>query len=298
MASPQNILVIGAGSWATNPKQKKIDSLQKLGIHVVPTDIIKDDEQTLSLIFARYDTIIGCTGFVSGRGTQVKLTRTAISSATGRTTTTRYIPWQFGVDYDIIGRGSVQDVFDEQLDVRGMLRSSSQTDTNLQWTIISTGMFTSFLFEPSFGVVDLENASICALGSWENRVTLTTPADIGRITAEIVLGLNSSSSAGTTISSDPSSSPSPDSGKVLFIGGDTISYAELASLVERESSLLNVGDAQNALGRDPGNALLKYQVVFEQGQGVSWDLEGTWNWQRGIRAMTTAEWAEGNLTIV
>lgn len=130
----------------------------------------------------------------------------------------------------------MQDVFDEQLDVRGMLRSSSQTDTNLQWTIISTGMFTSFLFEPSFGVVDLENASICALGSWENRVTLTTPADIGRITAEIVLGLNSSSSAGTTISSDPSSSPSPDSGKVLFIGGDTISYAELASLVERESS--------------------------------------------------------------
>lgn len=59
-----------------------------------------------------------------------------------------------------------------------------------------------------------------------------------------------------------------------------------------------MGDAQNALGRDPGNALLKYQVVFEQGQGVSWDLEGTWNWQRGIRAMTTAEWAEGNLTIV
>lgn len=332
MASSQNILVIGAGELGhqvlrflaqhpkhqaitvsvllrpaspslspNDPKQKKLDSLQQLGIHIVPADIVKDNEQALSSIFARYDTIISCTGFVSGRGTQVKLTRAVLSSATGRTRTTRYIPWQFGVDYDIIGRGSAQDVFDEQLDVRDMLRSSSlQTKTNLQWTIISTGMFTSFLFEPSFGVVDLENTSICALGSWENRVTLTTPADIGRITAEIVL--NESQSESATASSSPDSDP--DSGKVLFIGGDTISYAELAALVERivqkpfHRSLLTVEDARNALARDPGNALLKYQIVFGQGRGVWWDLEGTWNWQRGMRAMTAAEWAGENLNLV
>lgn len=330
MASSQNILVIGAGELGyqvlrflaqhpkrqditvsallrpaspslspDDPKQKKLVSLQQLGIRIVPADIVKDDEQTLSSIFARYDTIISCTGFVSGRGTQIKLTRAVLSSATGRTTTTRYIPWQFGVDYDIIGRGSAQDVFDEQLDIRDMLRSSSsQTETNLRWTIISTGMFTSFLFEPSFGVVDLENASICALGSWENRVMLTTPADIGRITAEIVLSKSQSESATVSSVSDP------DSGKVLFIGGDTISYAELASLVERiaqkpfHKSLLTVEDAQNALARDSENALLKYQIVFGQGRGVSWELEGTWNWQRGIRAMTAAEWAEGNLNLV
>jgi len=57
----------------------------------------------------------------------------------------RYVPWQFGVDYDVIGRGSAQDLFDEQLDVRDALRSQSGTE----WVIISTGMFTSFLFEPS-----------------------------------------------------------------------------------------------------------------------------------------------------
>jgi hypothetical protein len=52
-----------------------------------------------------------------------------------------------------VGRGSGQDVWDEQLDVREMLRAPSRT----RWTIISTGMFTSFLFGPSFGLVDLEN---------------------------------------------------------------------------------------------------------------------------------------------
>lgn len=331
MASPQKILVIGAGELGyqvlrflvqhpkrqginvsvllrpaspslspDDPKQKKIDSLQQLGIHIVPGDIVKDDEDTLSSIFARYDTIISCTGFVSGRGTQIKLTRAVLSSTTARSKprTTRYIPWQFGVDYDVIGRGSAQDVFDEQLDVRDMLRSSSQkTETHLQWTIISTGMFTSFLFEPSFGVVDLGNATICALGSWENRVTLTTPADIGRITAEIVLSSNAAVSSGCDLGSSSDSS----SGKVLFIGGDTVSYTELATLVERivqkpfHRTLLTVEDMQNALARDPGNTLLKYQIVFGQGRGVSWDLEETWNRRRGIRAMTAAEWAEMNL---
>jgi hypothetical protein len=37
----------------------------------------------------------------------------------------RYVPWQFGVDYDVVGRGSGQEVFDEQSDVRDMLRGLS-----------------------------------------------------------------------------------------------------------------------------------------------------------------------------
>jgi hypothetical protein len=63
----------------------------------------------------------------------------------------RYFPWQFGVDFDVIGRGSPQDIFDAQLDVRELLRSQQQTE----W-VISTGMFMSYLFEPEFGVVDLQ----------------------------------------------------------------------------------------------------------------------------------------------
>lgn len=312
MASSKNILVIGAGelgyqvlhslvqhpkrpegvttvsvllrsssaapTTASNAKQKTLGDLQQLGVRIVSGDIVEDEEQKLASIFAGYDTIISCVGFQSGRGAQLRLTRAVLSAGTAR-----YIPWQFGVDYDAIGRGSAQDVFDEQLDVRDLLRSQTKT----RWAIVSTGMFTSFLFEPSFGVVNAKDAVVCALGGWDNKVTLTTPSDIGKITAEIVLGEESSASF---------------SNKAIFIGGDTISYGQLAELVEKvlhkpfQKTVLTVEEAQNALAQDPENGLLKYQIVFGQGHGVSWDLSTTWNHQHGIHAMTATEWAEQNLT--
>ncbi|KAJ5757268.1 isoflavone reductase family protein [Penicillium nucicola] len=263
---------------STDPvKQRDVHSLQEIGVKVVPGDIVHDQESTLVSIFANHDTIIGCTGFVSGKGTQVK-----IASAVLAAKTARYIPWQFGVDYDIIGRGSAQDLFDEQLDVRDMLRAQQTT----RWAIISTGMFTSFLFSPSFGVVDFDHATIRALGGWENRVTITTPEDIGRFTAEIVLGKDSEA-----LISD----------QVIFVGGDTIAYGELAQLVERlarkpfEKKVLLVSDAQTALAEDPSNGLLKYQVVFGQGRGVAWDLKETWNFQQNLTAQTAETWAKENI---
>lgn len=62
----------------------------------------------------------------------------------------------------------------EQLDVRDLLRSQSRT----QWVIVSTGMFTSFLFEPAFGVVDLAHDTVRALGAWENAVTVNAQRGI------------------------------------------------------------------------------------------------------------------------
>jgi hypothetical protein len=248
-----------------------------MGVKLVPGDIVQDPESILISIFADYDTVISCTGFVSGKGTQVK-----VASAVLAAKTSRYIPWQFGVDYDLIGRGSAQDLFDEQLDVRDMLRSQKTT----QWAIISTGMFTSFLFAPSFGVVDFANATICALGSWENRVTITTPEDIGKFTAEIVLRKDSAALIAN---------------QVIFVGGDTIAYGELAQLVEGlaqrpfHKSVLTVPDAQAALAQDPSNGLLKYQVVFGQGRGVAWDLRDTWNFKQNVTAQTAEEWAKKNL---
>lgn len=121
--------------------------------------------------------MVSCIGFAAGPGTQRKITEAALAARVSR-----YFPWQFGVDYDAIGHGSPQDLFDEQLDVRDMLRAQDDTE----WVIVSTGMFTSFLFEPDFGVVDLAANTVNALGSWDTEVTVTTPEDIGVLTAEII----------------------------------------------------------------------------------------------------------------
>jgi hypothetical protein len=191
----------------------------------------------------------------------------------------RYFPWQFGVDYDVIGRGSAQDLFDEQLDVRDLLRSQDRTE----WIIISTGMFTSFLFEPSFGVIDLAQNIIHALGSWGNAVTVTTPKDIGDLTAEIVFA-------------EPRIVNS-----VVYTAGDTVSYERLADIVE---SVLgrklrrvewSVPMLKNELAKDPNNPIKKYRVVFAEGRGVSWDIGKTFNAERAIKVMNVEQWARDNL---
>lgn len=306
MSPPSQILVIGAGELglqvlrslvahprqtgsvavllrpasinsSSSAKQKEIESLRGLGLKLVPGDIVEDPEDALASVFVAYDTVISCTGFVAGKGIQLKVARAVLAAKVPR-----FVPWQFGVDYDTIGRGSPQDLFDEQLDVRDLLRSQGQT----RWAIISTGMFTSFLFERSFGVVDLENSTVFALGGLENQVTVTTPEDIGSITAQIVLGEESDE-----LFAD----------QAIFIGGDTVSYEDVAQIMESllekpvHRRVLTVENALSSLANDPDNGLLKYQAVFGQGRGVAWDMDKTWNSQRGMRTTTAKEWAMANL---
>src|SRR5690606_4867249 len=171
LVSPQTVNAAASQDVAT------LVALRELGVEVLGQDLMSD-EQTLTSLLKRFRTVVNCTGFVAGPGTQLKITRAVLAAGVKR-----YFPWQFGVDYDVVGRGSGQPVFDEQYEVRGLLRG--QTDT--EWVIVSTGMFTSFLFEPSFNVVNLEQQTVNGLGSWNTKVTVTTPEDIGRLTTEILL---------------------------------------------------------------------------------------------------------------
>ncbi|TVY88075.1 Isoflavone reductase-like protein, partial [Lachnellula willkommii] len=198
----------------SNPSTRKaaeLDGFRALGISFLPGDIATSSVPDLVALFKPYDLIISCLGFASGPGSQFKICTAVLEAGVSR-----YVPWQFGVDYDVIGRGSAQTLFDgilpsaQQLDVRDLLRAQSATE----WVIISTGMFTSFLFEPSFGVVDLSAGIVRGLGGWDNKVTVTTPGDIGKLTAEIVF-------AEPRIRN-----------QVVYTAGETISYGELAGLVE------------------------------------------------------------------
>jgi hypothetical protein len=255
-------------------KQQDIAELQSLGISLLPGDLVVDSTANLSGLFKDFHTVIGCTGFVAGRHIQVKLAQAALDAGVKR-----YFPWQFGVDYDLIGRGSAQDLFDEQLDVRDLLRSQDR----IEWVIVSTGMFTSFLFEPSFGVVDLAHNSVHALGSWENVVTVTTPEDIGILTAEIVFD-------------EPRIVNS-----IVFTAGDSITYAQLADIVDSvlgrkvQRAEWSVPRLKAELADDPANPIRKYRVVFAEGRGVSWEVGKTFNAQRRIEVVNVERWVQENL---
>lgn len=270
-----SVLLRQASVESASPgKQKETAAIRSLGVGIEVADIADASVEELAAVLSRYDTVISCVGFAAGRGTQRKLTQAALASGVKR-----YIPWQFGVDYDVIGRGSPQDLFDEQLDVRDLLRAQSRTE----WVIISTGMFTSFLFDPAFGVVDLPARRINALGSLDTAVTVTTPEDIGTLTAAIVLH-------------------SPRFiNQVVYTAGDTLTYGDLADLLERvtgrtfERRASSVQQLLAALEDVPDDSLRKYRAVFAIGRGVAWDVAQAFNGQQGI-AVTDAEgWARAHL---
>lgn len=244
----------------------------KLGIEIIYGDAADDSTEALASQFSRFDTLVSCLGFAVGPGIQVKLTEAALQSSL-----VRYIPWQFGVDYDVIGYGSPQPLFDEQLDVRQMLRAQ----TRLQWQIISTGMFTSFLFEHALGVVDIENSTVRALGDWETAVTVTTLEDIGRLTARIV--------------AEPVGDP------IIFCAGDTVTYGQLADTVENlvartmRREQWSVPYLRAELANNPSDAMRKYRAVFAEGRGVAWKKEHTYNAAHDIQTSTITQWAQQNL---
>lgn len=271
------VLLRSATIDSQDPQKKKTTAeLRALGISLLAGDVLNASTAELSELFEPFHTIISCTGFSAGPSIQVKLAHAVLDARVAR-----YFPWQFGVDYDIIGRGSAQDLFDEQLDVRDLLRGQNKTE----WVIVSTGMFTSFLFEPSFGVVDLETDTVHALGSWENRVTLTTPEDIGMLTADILFA------------DEPRIS-----NEVVYVAGDTVSYGQLADVVESvvgrkmKKTEWTVETLEEELKSDPSNPIRKYRVVFAKGKGVAWDIAKTYNAKRNMKVVTLKEWASKSLT--
>ncbi|KAL9631997.1 MAG: hypothetical protein Q9164_005579, partial [Protoblastenia rupestris] len=110
-------------------KKAEIASLRTLGISTLAADILTSTRDELRNIFGQFHNIIGCTGMLYPAGTQLKLARAVLAAKVPR-----YFPWQFGVDYDIIGRSSSQNLFTEQLAVRDLLRAQDLTE----WVIVST----------------------------------------------------------------------------------------------------------------------------------------------------------------
>jgi predicted ester cyclase len=256
-------------SGQNDAARKQRDAIGTLGLNIVEADLAGSSVEELSAIFSGFTQVVGCTGFVGGRGTQLKITAAALGADIEH-----YIPWQFGVDYDVIGHGSGQEVFDEQFDVRNLLRSQSR----VKWTIVSTGMFTSFVFLPAFGLVDLERGRVHALGDWAHRLTVTTPEDIGRLTALIVASYREHAD------------------EIVYLSGDTFTYGELADTVERvlgrpiERVLWSMPELKAEVAAHPEDTMRKYRLAFARGDGVAWSKDGTLNARRNLAMVDVVTW--------
>lgn len=245
---------------------------------------------TLTDAFRPYHTVIHAAGMTSPPGTQLGITKAAVAAGVSR-----YVPWQFGVDYDILGPEAGGGLFGEQCEVRKVLRDQTQTG----WVVLSCGVFMSFLFEEFWGVVTKpkeeeaedgegrKKVRVRALGGWEDGITVTEAGDIGRVMAALALD-------------DEGEDKRWDDGEVVFIAGDMLTYEELAGVVGKvmgREVVRELWDREWLKGKMEENAedkLWKYRVVFGGGKGVSWPVEGTWSQRRGMKMVGVEEWLRKN----
>ena len=270
--TPTSVLLRQPTIDSPDPAKKRLTQhISSLGVLFKSLDVVAATTAELARMFSNYDTVISCNGMGLPPGTQIKLLDAALEGKVKR-----YFPWQFGMDYDIIEKGSSQNLFDEQLRVRQKLRAQQ----DVEWVIVSTGLFMSFLFVAEFGVVDLENKIVRGLGSWENKITVTMPVDIGQLVADVVLR------------------PDGIANEVVYTAGDTIAYGESADLLDEiygakfTRELWGLDVLAQQMKEDP-NMMVKYRDTFAQGRGVAWDVEWTVNYRRGIEMTNVRTYLEG-----
>ncbi|KAK6503589.1 hypothetical protein TWF481_008602 [Arthrobotrys musiformis] len=252
----------------------KYSLLHKWNVQWLPLDIESAAEDDLKGAFKPFTAVVYASGMFSSAGVPTKVTK-AVRDAGVK----YYIPWQFGVDYDAIGPTTGGGIFAEQYWIRRLLR---EENFGMKWNIISNGLFTSFVFYEPFGVVNRGQGVVTALGGWENKVTLTAAEDIGKVTAEILFErLSGKGSDG-----------------IQYIAGETVTYKRIADALEDklgcklERRVLETKTLREILEKDPENKLAKYQLVFGEGNGCSWDIAGTYNEQKGIKMLSFPEWMD------
>jgi uncharacterized protein YbjT (DUF2867 family) len=236
--------------------------------------------------FARYDVIVSATGFGASPNTLLKLANEIIAAGNLRKGKEKeklwFFPWQFGVDYDVTGDGEgLMPLFGAQKSVRDLLRSQNSID----WTIVSTGIFMSFLFQDFWGIVarpshasQEDRVTVRALRDWEHGVTVTDVDDIGRVMGRIVARDVAARN------------------KVVYVAGETVRYGELADVVEKVTGKVVVREIcgvkylDEEVKKDPEDEIKKYRLVFAR-DGVMWDKAGTVNAQLGMEMMGVEEYA-------
>lgn len=135
----------------------KYQHLSSPNISLAALDLSSSSE-ALSQTFSNYDIVVSATGFGQSSHVLTKLVREILTAGTLRNGAGKgklwFFPWQWGVDYDVTGDGAgLMPLFGEQKDIRNLLRAEAEK-SNVQWTILSTGIFMSFLFEQFWAVVE------------------------------------------------------------------------------------------------------------------------------------------------
>ncbi|OAL53720.1 NAD(P)-binding protein [Pyrenochaeta sp. DS3sAY3a] len=310
---PTKILVLGAGELGTalltslstlpahtytltlgvrSPQSYTSLATSLPSLSILPIDL-SSPSATLIPLFSAYDILISATGFAQSPSTLLKLAHEALGAGALRQQRGEgrlwFFPWQWGVDYDVIGDGAgLMPLFGAQREVREVLRREAEGSA-VQWTVVSTGIFMSFLFEPFWGVVERGvgaegGVKVRCLRDWTHKVTVTDVHDIGRVLARIVAGDVEAEN------------------RVLYVAGDTVSYGDLVDIVQRvsgkqvEREEWSIPMLEEELKKEPEDGIKRYRLVFAR-DGVWWDKHSTVNHRLGMKMMDVDSYSQNLFTL-
>ncbi|KAI4614305.1 uncharacterized protein J4E87_009525 [Alternaria ethzedia] len=116
----------------------KYTHLQSPNISLTAIDLTSPS-LSLAKTFSTYDILISATGFGADPSSVLKLAEEALLAGKIRKEQGKgklwFFPWQWGVDYDVIGDGEgMMPLFGAQRDVRNLLRRKAE-QSNVKWTV-------------------------------------------------------------------------------------------------------------------------------------------------------------------
>lgn len=84
--------------------------------------------------------------------------------------------------------------------------------------------------------------------------------------------------------------------QVVFVAGDTLSYGQLATIVEEVTGKptkrveLSLDELNRQIDLKPDDAMLRYRAAFALGTGMWWEKSKTYNHEKGIETVDVKEW--------
>ena len=257
-------LLVRSSSLQNEAKAAKVRSLQALGVELVHGDC-DDPTAELAARLRGFHTVVSVVGGPSFRDAQLNLLEACKQAGVKR-----FIPSDWSVDTEAAGEGhALSRLYDNKRAVTEALRVSEPA---LDYVRVMPGLYAELLFSP-WGGVDIANLTVTAPYSLDTRVTFTSTADIGRITAALLL------------SDDVHRA-------VVNISSDTLTFAEIADTIERitgkavQRRVWAASDIDAAIAAPTRSVKAEAAKFLGEGRGAWWEQSASWNNQPAHRVTT------------
>jgi uncharacterized protein YbjT (DUF2867 family) len=265
-----------ATATTEGPKKEQLDALVKQGAQIRYGDISESSELELAEQLKGINVIVSAVGAMGKEDTITpQLRLLAAAKAAG---VRWFIPSEFGFDAEefetYADANEIIPFLPQKMVVAKAVRSSG-----LDYTFIYPGLFMEYAFSPFVGV-DLEKQVITAPGAFNVKVTTTTLADIGRLTADAIV-----SGRGRN--------------QIIHFGSSTLSLEELAKELESATgkklarAVREVRDMDRAIAANSGDWQARWSKAFVKlPRAVHWDLRKSYSTQWKIPVSTATEYAK------